>query len=137
MTLASVPKPAICPQCGENWPPRRLEYCPRCGSPAAGCYGYGFDPLRARVFGGPPLVNARAKLVVRSGVFGMGLLCMLTGLSLLYGGWLSPQGLDPVQLWVSRIAGPLLLLQGIAHARLPFRRPAGARVLAFPARPRA
>ncbi|MBI3556209.1 MAG: hypothetical protein HY074_08095 [Deltaproteobacteria bacterium] len=55
----------------------------------------------------------------------------LTGLLLCYGGWISPSNLDVVQLWVSRLGGPLLLLQGVVYSWLPFRRPLGATILRF------
>jgi hypothetical protein len=139
MKLALIqPLNTICPQCGEDWLASgrvaRLEYCPRCGSPVV---GLAFDPLRAQVIGnGAALrVNSGAKLIVRSGVLVIGLICFLTGLSMIYGGWFSGAGeLDAVQLWVSRAGGPLLVLYGLVSAWLPFRRPVGAVILPFTSR---
>lgn len=125
MSLAIVPNLTICPQCGEDWVrsrgvARRLEFCPRCGSPVA---TQGFDPLRAPVYSnGFMRINKRAKLVIRMGVLGIGVVGLLTGALLCYGGWLSSGGLDAVQLWVSRVGGPLLIAQGIFYSWLPFRR---------------
>lgn len=127
----------MCPQCGEDWlasaglnapRPRRLEFCPRCGSPAGG----GYDPLRAPIYSRRSMrINVRAKLVVRLGVFGMGVIGLLTGLLLCYGGWLGSSELDAVQLWVSRVGGPLLLAQGLVYSWLPFRKAVGATILPF------
>jgi hypothetical protein len=137
MRLMSLSRVMICPQCGDDWADarRRLEYCPRCGSPVA---GMGYDPLRTQLHTGRLVrVNRGAKLVVRSGVIGIGLVCLLTGTLLFHAGWLSPDAnMDVVQLWISRFSGPLLLFQGLAYTFLPFRRPEAAKVIPFPKRPR-
>lgn len=130
MNLANISKPTACPQCGEDWSKRAVfEFCPRCGSPVA---RFSFDPLRTTIFGGLTRVNIRAKLIVRSGVFGLGMLMVLTGMILVYGGWLSSSGMDSIQLWISRFSGPVLLVQGFIYAWLPFRKAAMAKIIAFP-----
>lgn len=98
-----------------------------------------YDPLARGLFvsagNKSKALDRHARLVVRAGVLGMGLVGLLTGVSLVYGGWLDTQApvqLDLVQLWVSRIGGPILLAQGAYYSWVPFRKPALlAKVLRF------
>lgn len=119
----------ICPQCGENRQ-SGFEFCPRCGSPAV---RQSYDPLQSTHFFGTGIhVNRHAKWVVRLGIFGIGSVSLLTGILLFYGGWVSPDNMDVVQIWISRFGGPILLAQGLVYGWLPFRKPAAAKVIAFP-----
>lgn len=136
MSLALLtPNQNICPQCGENWGnpvSSRLEFCPRCGSPVSIDR---YDPLRTQILGkGLGHINKSTKLIVKSGVWIIGAVGLLTGLIMFYGGWFgsSLAGIDPVQLWVSRIGGPALLIQGLFYVWIPFRRPKSAVLLKFP-----
>lgn len=128
--------PVVCPQCGERWGEERArEFCRRCGSPALFA---GVDPLGTSVLRSSIRVNAQAKLVVKAGVFGIGLMSFFCGLLLCYGGWVDPQTMDIIQVWIARVSGPVLVIQGLFYARVPFRRgPVYARpaqVLSFPDR---
>lgn len=123
MSLASIGQSMICLQCGESLR-RDREFCARCGSPVTNCH----------VLRHPIRVSNRAKLVVRAGVFGIGLISFFCGLILSYGGWLDPQAMDIIQIWLSRVSGPALIIQGLVYCYSPFRRPAAklAAVIPFP-----
>jgi hypothetical protein len=114
-------KLTICPQCGESFGPLNREFCRRCGSPALRL-GINYDPFKVLPATRAIRVDRRTKLIVRSGIFGIGIVSFLTGLLLCYGGWADPQGMDLIQLWISRLGGPVLLLQGILYLWLPFRK---------------
>lgn len=68
------------------------------------------------------LVDARAKLVIRIGVAGTGLIVMLSGALLLFP---SPES----QLWLSWVLGPVLLVYGALQTLAPFRRAKAAEVI--------
>jgi hypothetical protein len=132
MKLAALPQPSFCPQCGDDWSEARREFCRRCGSPAT---GFSYDPLHLRFQAATPSsIDLRAKSVLRYGILGLGMVSILSGLLLSYGGWISQiqdPGFDVVQLWISRISGPMLVIQGLFYIWSPFRRPAAAKVIAF------
>ena len=130
--IRSLDCPPFCPQCGDDWAriremSRLPEFCPRCGSPVT---GVNFDPLRARVYG-VVRVNRRTKLVVRSGILGVGVISLIMGALLSYSGWISTENLDLIQLWVSRVSGPVLIIQGLFYGWIPFRRPVAAPVISL------
>ncbi|MEW6056472.1 MAG: hypothetical protein AB1540_07640 [Bdellovibrionota bacterium] len=134
---------SACPQCGEDWSvlqktySQDCEFCPRCGSPVSDC---SIDPFRTRnpfTKASATQVNRRAKFVVRAGVFGLGTVGLVTGSVLCYGGWVDPGEMDLVQVWISRVGGPFLLLQGLVYVWLPFRQPVAAQVIPLQSRRRA
>lgn len=87
----SSPKLQICPQCGNDWGANpKQEFCARCGSAAFGTR-VSHDPLRPISTVGLIAIDRRTKKVIRWGIFGLGVICIITGFCLFYGGWISFQ----------------------------------------------
>jgi hypothetical protein len=127
LNLVGGPLPLVCPQCGEGLH-KSDEFCARCGSPSP-ANTLRCDPLRLHVRAASSRVHRHSKFIVRLGVLGFGLVSWISGGLLSYTGWVDPSGLDAIQLWISRIAGPMLLGQGVFYLWVPFRK------LASPAAP--
>ena len=130
MSLALInEKCLVCSQCGDILQNNlQAKFCKRCGSPVAANF---FDPIK-QIRSSTP-VDARAKLIVRSGILGIGIVSILSGILLFYAGWLcsTEVEMDIIQLWISRLAAPMLVAQGIFYTWSPFRRPPAAKVIAF------
>lgn len=135
MAISKRSEITVCPQCGEDWSTLLgesrggFESCPRCGSSVG---REGFDPLKPQ----KPNVSAmrisrQSRMIVRLGVWGIALVSLLGGGIFIYAGWINSLGLDLFQLWVSRVGGVLLIIQGLFYVYLPFRNDNPGKILSF------